>query len=614
MAENLIKTKCITELLGLNFYIPDYQRGYRWTEKNVLQLLDDIWEYRQEKSNKDNFYCLQPIVVREYSWKNEKGQFISGYELIDGQQRLTTIHRILTAILLERYGKLDLISRGYPANLFSIYYETRLSSKTFLESTYIDESKPDLYYMSQAMTTIKEWLSDTKRGIPEDTMDEIRKIILPGLKRDDKNEIILPEWSAQVIWYEINDTNQKSKDLFTRLNRGKIPLTSAELIKAKFVNENSFKGLEEDVKIKRRTQLIQIWDEIENQLNNPKFWSFVSNDAFTKYSSKIEYLFDIQTKKTSNQKDPLYSFLKFFEEKETAESLWQKWIVVEEIFRSLVYWYADRKWYHKIGYLIATGLSIRALMDLKKSNSKSTFEKEIDLLISNTIADDIHSLSFENHSDHEKIRNILLLVNIEMIRENQKSNDFFPFEIYKSITKSLEHIHAQNIADINQNKREEWNNWLNAHLAILLNVTEDRPNAQKLIDDIAKIDRNANTYKFDDFRAHSEAVLKLIPKEDVPESDYLHKIQNLALLGLIENIQLKNSVFEVKRNVIIDLDRNGTFIPLATKRVFLKYYADSNTNLQYSIWSQAEREVYLTEIEKYIGNYKQTKKQIKDEE
>ncbi len=45
----------------------------------------------------------------------------------------------------------------------------------------------------------------------------------------------------------------------------------------------------EDDKIKRRTQLIQIWDEIENQLNNPKFWAFISNESLRKYSNKIEY-------------------------------------------------------------------------------------------------------------------------------------------------------------------------------------------------------------------------------------------------------------------------------------------------------------------------------------
>ena len=60
------------------FYVPSYQRGYRWDDSQVRALLDDVYE------NRDNPYCLQPIVVR----KDEQGR----YELIDGQQRLTTLY------------------------------------------------------------------------------------------------------------------------------------------------------------------------------------------------------------------------------------------------------------------------------------------------------------------------------------------------------------------------------------------------------------------------------------------------------------------------------------------------------------------------------------------
>jgi len=141
MAENQIILKTITELLGLNFYIPEYQRGYRWTKNNVLQLLNDIWEYRKEPNNRNTFYCLQPVVVRKTQWKDIAGESITGYELIDGQQRLTTIHRILTFILLERYNKIELTSRGYQSNLFSIYYKTRLESKTFLESNGLENTR-----------------------------------------------------------------------------------------------------------------------------------------------------------------------------------------------------------------------------------------------------------------------------------------------------------------------------------------------------------------------------------------------------------------------------------------------------------------------------------------
>ena len=600
MEENQIKTLTVTEFLGKNFFIPEYQRGYRWTKTNVLQLLNDIWEYRQEPNNRNTFYCLQPVVVRQAEWQDINGTTIQGFELIDGQQRLTTLHRILTYLTLE-YLQSDLQSEGYSDNLYSIYYKTRLESKTFLEANKSDNTKPDLHYMSEAYKTIKEWFEDGKKGIPRQVKDEMLKIILPSILTNDKGEKQLPEWSVQVIWYEIKDTKQKSEELFTRLNRGKIPLTSAELIKAKFVNSDSFKGMSEDDKIKRRTQLVQIWDEIENQLNNPKFWAFISNESLSKYSNKIEYLFDIVANKKTNEKDPLYSFIHFFDDKETADSLWSKWIKVEEIYRSLAYWYSNKNLYHKIGFLIATGTQIGTLISIKNNNTKEKFERQIDDLIANTIDDDWEDLSYDKPNEHGKIINVLLLTNIEITRTNNNSNEFFPFEMYKGITKSLEHVHAQNIEGINENRRDEWFRWLHSHTNILMNVADDKEKAQKLIHEVNFIDEK--TYKFEDFKRLSEKILALIPDDKTNENEYLHKIQNMALLGLEENISLSNSVFEVKRRKIIEMDKTGAFIPMATKRVFLKYYSSEN-NQRYSVWTEEERDAYLKEIRNRVELYK----------
>lgn len=600
MTYNQITTLSVTQLLGLNFYIPEYQRGYRWTKNNVLQLLNDIWEYRQDGKNAKSFYCLQPIVVRKMPWQDLNGNDIQGYELIDGQQRLTTIHRIITYLTLEHLQS-NLTEEGYPDNLFSIYYKTRLESKDFLSSNSPNDTKPDLFYMSEAYKCIKEWFEDKKRGIPRQIKDEVLKILLPGNIVNEQGITQMPEWSVRVIWYEIKDEKQKSEDLFTRLNRGKIPLTSAELIKAKFVNADSFKGLSEEDKIKRRTQLIQIWDEIENQLNNPKFWAFISNESISKYSCKIEYLFDIITDRKPTEQDPLYSFIKFFDEKETADSLWAKWIQVEELYRSLVYWYANKNLYHKIGYLIATGTTIGNLVGLKKNHTKTAFDQEISKLIADSIASNWEELSYANKADYNKAVNVLLLTNIELIRKNDNNNEFFPFEMYKRITKSLEHIHAQNIEGINENKKEDWLNWLNAHKSILLNVASDRAKAEEVIKEVETIE--IKEFKYGDFKILSSKILDLIPKEEINANEYLHKIENMALLGLTENISLSNSVFEVKRRKIIELDKAGAFIPLATKRIFLKYYSTDDTQ-HYSIWTKKERDAYLKEIRDCIELYK----------
>ena len=97
MEDNKIYTLTVSEISGKKFFIPAYQRGYRWTEQQVLDLLNDVNEF---KTGGDNaWYCLQPLVVRLMNpedkrlvLENDKSEW---YEVIDGQQRLTTTFLII---------------------------------------------------------------------------------------------------------------------------------------------------------------------------------------------------------------------------------------------------------------------------------------------------------------------------------------------------------------------------------------------------------------------------------------------------------------------------------------------------------------------------------------
>ena len=80
---NMIELREINKLIKERFFIPTYQRGYRWDEKQVTELLEDVHEFMQKGNTQaGEFYCLQPIVVK----KRDDGR----YDVIDGQQRLTT--------------------------------------------------------------------------------------------------------------------------------------------------------------------------------------------------------------------------------------------------------------------------------------------------------------------------------------------------------------------------------------------------------------------------------------------------------------------------------------------------------------------------------------------
>jgi uncharacterized protein with ParB-like and HNH nuclease domain len=64
MKENILVLKSINQLFEYSFFIPSYQRGYRWTETQATQLLDDKWSFsknppRLEVGFEKPFYCLQ---------------------------------------------------------------------------------------------------------------------------------------------------------------------------------------------------------------------------------------------------------------------------------------------------------------------------------------------------------------------------------------------------------------------------------------------------------------------------------------------------------------------------------------------------------------------------
>lgn len=104
-----------------NFFIPSYQRGYRWKKQQVTDLLSDIWDFHAKTPGPNEFYCLQPVIVKN---KQVEGQNV--FEVIDGQQRLTTIY-----IILAYMKSINLPVTDVP---FSLEYETRSDSTAFLQT------------------------------------------------------------------------------------------------------------------------------------------------------------------------------------------------------------------------------------------------------------------------------------------------------------------------------------------------------------------------------------------------------------------------------------------------------------------------------------------------
>jgi hypothetical protein len=152
------------------------------------------------------------------------------------------------------------------------------------------------------------------------------------------------------------------------------------------------------------------------------------------------------------------------------------------------------------------------------------------------------------------------------------------------------------------NDKELWKAWLNEHLLILNDCVKNNEEVDDLKISVDKAILSSK-FNFTDFKILGNKILTMLPKDEEEDSSiYLHKIENMALLGLTENITLSNSVFEAKRRKILEMDKEGAFLPVATKRIFLKYYSKENT-IQYSIWTKDERANYKDDIRKTLKPY-----------
>lgn len=598
-----LKLKTINQLLGENFFIPHYQRGYRWTDQQVTDLLNDIWTFaRMPRSrDKDNeFYCLQPIVIKQKVWERDN-QTINGWEVIDGQQRLTTIHIILNYLKKEHIKEESLVG-SYGKDLFTIKYETRPGSELFLNDITDDKSNIDFYHMAKAYDSVEQWFSNGQ--IVKDRSDREQFLSTILGKQDDKQ-------SVQIIWFDA-DPDIRSQELFTRLNIGKMPLTNAELIKALFLSSSSFQNELSKDKDVLKIEIALFWDEIEQRLANDDYWSFITNRRQAEFANKIELLFDMIAGKKHRNTDPLYTFLHFYNKvKDQPESLRETWQQIRLYDQTLHEWYNNRNLYHKVGYLITIGNNLSDLLAESFRKCKDEFEAHLDNLIRLSVNCDLEKLSYnKNNSTHNKrIENVLMLFNIESIRRSQNISERYPFKYHKAEIWSLEHIHAQNSESLDRTKKELWIKWLDYHADLMKDMAKhigDLMLAKQftdLLSEIQQLKENDDRLTWDKFDNIAERIIDCFSDNSDDSMDEIHGLGNLALLGLADNSALNNSVFEVKRRELIKIDNQGSYIPICTRRVFLRYYSPTIAIEHPYMWSADDRKSYFQEIVNTLSNY-----------
>ena len=203
--------------------IPDYQRGYKWSVKeredsqsSVEYLLAGLilaW-----KTHPDQAYFLQGITVSENMNTIDRNTI----EIIDGQQRVTSLYLILRVLGISFVSKENDIKLQYSVRAASQTYLDNLKVETFKWED-INESEPqDNHYFREAMKQIK--------GIFDDENTKLKS----EKKIDFVNYIL-----DKVTFLYIVVDRQQAINTFTMMNGNKATMHQEELVKAQMLHQIS---------------------------------------------------------------------------------------------------------------------------------------------------------------------------------------------------------------------------------------------------------------------------------------------------------------------------------------------------------------------------------------
>lgn len=553
--EESFATRSVKEIIESpnKYFVPAYQRGYRWQKQQVIELLDDISSWGNSSENKEKKYCLQPIVIAA----SEKEGY--NFDLVDGQQRLTTIFLILKAI-----GK---------SVEYSIEYQTRPKSTKYLNS--LDELESidniDYYHMYQTYEVAKAYFKDE-----ESQKNWYDKLV------NDKNGAFFIEYN---ILPGVDD--RSVEQIFTGLNAGKIPLTNSELVKALILRENNF---DKATYKNEFVEIAQEWDRIEKRLRETNFWAWLGEKPTD--NPHIDFVLDMVAKelnKTRNlgvdEKDQNYSYNVLSRALENddltcrASILWKE---IKKCFMTLEDWYDDIETYHLVGYL----------NQIDKSNKVSSFYERYfaeDFSFNDEVGKKFINVDFEDiNFGNPDLYRILLIFNILSCIKNKTK---FHFDLYSGTKYDVEHIFPHSEFDRLQTEKER-KEWLNSAAKSGLFASAEFTIDERIM---RFSDLDTETFDYEQFNDLYEQIIRYGITDESQVVSKPDRLGNLCLLDSKTNRGYGNKPFPNKVKEITEVDAKQTqYVLPCTKNVFLKYY--SGLNINNYIWTENDAEKYESTI------------------
>lgn len=572
MKEVPLKLMSIHEIArgSKRFFIPSYQRGYRWEEDQVKALLDDLEEYAKSK-DAAGFYCLQPLVVVE------QGDW---WSVVDGQQRLTTLFLIMQELQPKEAPRFQIQYERHPEHQDGL--EGLLGELAVTSASSRARSLPDFHYLLNAKTTIAKWLS----AHPGHSLGGLGVSESPSVK---------------FIWYQLAEAD--AVRAFSRLNAGKIRLTDSELIRALFLRVGGLSEAE-------RLNLAVRWDHIERRLQEPEFWAFLTKKGYTP-ENRIELIFtqmarDAGVKVMQSARatyDYFHSKLHSDPSGSSRRSMWEQ---VEDRFSHFEEWFESDQHFHLVGFLIESGVSLESLVaeSFGKGASKSDFLLHLRREVRVKVLPGVEPLTdaaIKKHlegiryleSSHEEIRMVLLCVNLAMLLADRTGTVRFSFQAYKDDSWDIEHVRAS--ASRGPKDRKELVAALDVIMAYEAKLGDQEDHA-KLREDYQRLLRDGRQ---EDLTALYTKCLERF--EVIGEIESSNDISNLALLDAGTNRGYGNSPFPVKRDWILAAEHQAKYVLPATRAVFTKSFSLKPANLL--AWSSKDADDYLNAMARFLANF-----------
>ena len=257
-----MEAKNLFELFyGKVFRIPDYQRGYAWSDKQLTELWDDLYEIGENSKHYTGTIYLEDISP------NENEEWLTGvkfYNIVDGQQRLTTISILIFELL-------KLTELGYnekkKADLYTQFIsESKLNgNSTIYKFRYDKKDKNCNYLLHNIFENDTIILEDERLNLYSKNLSAAKLFFAERLSKmsNEEREILFKKITT-ALQFDIR-TIEKDLDVQavfeTMNNRGK-PLTTLEKLKNRLIYLTSkLDCAPEDIK-NLREKINQAWGKI----------------------------------------------------------------------------------------------------------------------------------------------------------------------------------------------------------------------------------------------------------------------------------------------------------------------------------------------------------------